>query len=442
MEKVLIISYYWPPSGGAGVQRWVKLSKYLLQNGWMPVILTVDEKHASYMQLDESLVKEIPSEIRIIKTRSFEPLNIYAWLVGRNMVSTAGFSNTRQQGLVVRVAAFIRSHLFIPDPRKGWNRYAIREARKIIDGENIRLVITSSPPHSSQLIGRKLKKTGRMRWIADMRDPWTDIYYYQRLGHSFLSRAIDRRLEKKTLEEADGIITVSMSLKDLLVAKSPQVQGDKFLVLPNGFDDEDFPPALLPPPTEEFVISYTGTMSDQYEPECFFRAVKQLWERHPQARIKMKMAGTLADSVVQSIHIFGLERITEFFPSVPHAEAVKIMIQSSVLLLVIPNVPDARGILTGKLFEYLASHRKIICLGPVEGDAASVINTCAAGQTFTREQENQIFEYLNKLFENSLRGEYGLFNEEAIRQYTRKRQAQKLAEWLHSQKGISMYQSI
>ena len=179
MKKILIITYYWPPSGGAGVQRWLKFSKYLPEFGYEPVILSVDEKEASYAQLDYSLLAEINPGMAIHKTRTFEPYNLYRKLSNKKEIPYGGFSNQKRITLFEKFSRFVRGNLFVPDPRKGWNRFAYKKAAELIRREQIEVVVTSGPPHSTHLIGRRLKRHFGVKWIADFRDPWTDIYYYK-----------------------------------------------------------------------------------------------------------------------------------------------------------------------------------------------------------------------------------------------------------------------
>ncbi|HRQ31008.1 MAG TPA: glycosyltransferase, partial [Saprospiraceae bacterium] len=266
MQKILIITYYWPPSGGAGVQRWVKLVKYLSVQNIEIHVLTVDQQYASYSMTDHSIISDIPDNIHIHKTKSFEPINIYGKIVGKNKIPIAGFSNVDNFSLKQKTVNFLRSNLFIPDPRKFWNYFAIKKAKELILKNGIEVVITSSPPHSTQLIGRKLKKLLKVKWIADLRDPWTDIYYYPLLYHSKLSKKIDRYYEKKTLESSDAIITVSESLKELFLQKLQDLPKDKFTIIPNGFDEADFEPAKIIKDFDKFVINYTGSMSLEYHP--------------------------------------------------------------------------------------------------------------------------------------------------------------------------------
>ena len=239
MKKILIITYYWPPSGGAGVQRWLKFSKYLPEFGYTPIILTVDEKEASYAQLDYSLLQEVDPALQVHKTRTFEPYNLYRKLSKKKEIPYGGFSNQKKITLFERFSRMIRGNLFVPDPRRGWNRYALKKALDLISSEQIDVVVTSGPPHSTHLIGNRIKERTGIRWIADFRDPWTDIYYYKELYHAGLATWFDKQLEKKVLSHADKIITVSEEVGKLLLKKIPGT-GEKIVVIPNGYDEADF----------------------------------------------------------------------------------------------------------------------------------------------------------------------------------------------------------
>jgi hypothetical protein len=185
MKKVLIITYYWPPSGGAGVQRWLKFAKYLPEYGWEPIILTIDPAYAAYPVTDDSLISEIPSTVKVFTTPAVDYFSIYK--KDKSRIPTAGFANSRENTVKDKILRFIRGNFFIPDPRKGWNGFAFKKACEIIETEGIKHVITTSPPHSTQLIGTKIKrKYPEIKWIADLRDPWTDIYYYDQFYPTFI----------------------------------------------------------------------------------------------------------------------------------------------------------------------------------------------------------------------------------------------------------------
>jgi glycosyltransferase involved in cell wall biosynthesis len=252
MNKVLIITYYWPPGSGAGVQRWLKFSKYLPSFGWEPVILTVDPEFAAYPALDNSLGAEISTSLRIFKTRATDYFRIYS--KDKKNIPSAGFASNDDKWLKGKILRFIRGNFFIPDPRKGWNKHAFRKACEIIDNESIKHVITTSPPHSTQLVGLKLKrKYPEIKWIADLRDPWTDIYYYDQFYPTFISKLTDRKYENAVLQSADRIITVGKSLKELFATKIFGIS-NKTEIITNGFDEDDFTGRISESP-DKFTIS-------------------------------------------------------------------------------------------------------------------------------------------------------------------------------------------
>jgi glycosyltransferase involved in cell wall biosynthesis len=369
MNRVLVITYYWPPGSGAGVQRWLKFSKYLPGNGWEPVILTVDPEYAAYPAVDDTLSQEASGNLRVIRTRATDWFSFYR--KDKSKIPSAGFASNSSNTFFSKLIRFIRGNFFIPDPRRGWNRHALKAARVLIENEKIDKVITTSPPHSTQLIGARLKKEyPHITWIADLRDPWTDIYYYSSFYHTSPARRLDRAYEKRVLKNADGIITVGPALKDIFAARWKAVN-EKTEIIPNGFDEYDFkneagPESGLP------VISYIGTLSDSYPLEGFLRAARKLEDGGLEFRLRF--VGSVAGSRKNTIMAAGLKNKPEFISHVSHDEAVKYMRSSSVLLLIIPDHHSNRCIITGKLFEYLAACRPVLCLGPADGDAAAILN--------------------------------------------------------------------
>lgn len=423
MKKLLIIAYYWPPSGGAGVQRWLKLSKYLSDLGVEVHVITVDENYASYTQTDQSLLHDIHPKVKVYKTKSFEPINIYARLVGKENVPTAGFANVDSASFKQKLVTSIRSNFFIPDPRKGWKKYAVRKAIEVIQKENIKTVITTSPPHSVQLIGLALKKKLGIKWIADFRDPWTDIYYYQLLRHTAYSKYFDSKYERMVLENSDQIITVSQGCKDSFLSKTDKISSEKIQLIPNGFDHTDFE-NLEKEKNNIFTITYTGTISDQYEPQIFFDALQDLTQKYQNAAFKFQLIGSLSPRIKSYLEPLKFE--FEFIPTVPHSEINQYQKQADLLFLAIPNVSFAKGILTGKLFEYLGTHNKILALGPEDSDAASILKQCNAGEIFDRKNKQPIFDYLEKSYQTFLNKEEEKVNELEIQKFTRQYQANQV----------------
>ena len=433
MDKVLIITYYWPPSGGAGVQRWVKLSKYLSRMGLDVFVLTVDEKFASYLTLDESLNEEIDPAVKVIKTKSFEIINWYAKWVGKDKVPTAGFTNVDNQKPMQKLVNAIRSNFFIPDPRKGWNKYAVKKAINLIRSEGIQKVITTSPPHSTQLIGLTLKRKMGVEWIADLRDPWTDIYYYPLLHHSIISNRINHSLEKQVLLESDHIITVSKGFRTLFRKKSDRLKEEKFSIIPNGYDEEDFAEIQT---TEKdkglFVIAYTGTMSDQYEPQAFLNAAKRVVDDNPDIQIAIQFVGKFSEGIKSYIKSIDLTSNCQYIPPVSHQEAVAYQRNATLLLLVLPHVEDSKGICPGKVFEYLAARKRILLIGDVDGDAAEIISSCQAGKAFHWSDEAKITSYLNKSINDFREGNLADNSSEEVKKYSRRMQAEQIKELLLS----------
>lgn len=398
MKKVLIITYYWPPGSGAGVQRWLKFSKYLPEFGWEPVILTVDPEYASYPVTDPSLEKDIPAGIKVYRTKATDWFRFYS--KDKKKVPSAGFAVNNDNSFKGIIARFVRGNFFIPDPRIGWNKYAIDKAVEIILKEGISHLITSSPPHSTQLLGLDLKTIfPGIKWIADLRDPWTDIYYYNQFYPTSISRRIDRKYETKVLRAADSIITVGETLKQHFTEKLRN-GSEKISVLTNGYDEEDFREIKEVVP-ERFTISYIGTLSDSYPLYGFLRALEKLKDKG--AGFLFRLVGSLTPSQESSIiEKLGRERF-EYIPYADHSRAISYMMSSSLLLLVIPEHHGNRSIVTGKLFEYLASGKTILCLGPTNGDAAAIIAQARAGKTLGHYDESSLYFFLSEAMQNNER---------------------------------------
>jgi len=397
MKKVLVITYYWPPGGGAGVQRWLKFTKYLPETGWEPVVLTVDPACAQYPATDNTLLEDIDPGLQIHKT----PATNYFRLAGpgRKNIPSAGFANRKKKGVLDWMMRFIRGNFFIPDPRKGWNSHAFRKAVEIITRQGIDVFITSSPPHSTQLIGLKLKKRfPHLKWIADLRDPWTDIYYYNEFLHTAPARYLDALYEKKVISEADRIITVGGNLKKIFASKVRSSE-KKISVVTNGYDENDFSGIEASQP-DKFTVTYTGTISSMYPLDSFAEAVKQLTEAGYELKLRFAgfVSGGQRDIIVKNIP----EVSAEFNQYVSHNEAVRLMMSSSALLLVIPRHEKNNCIITGKLFEYIASGKPVILIGPPDGDAAQILSDTGAGRVFTHTDTEGIRNFLMQL----LKGEF------------------------------------
>lgn len=425
MKKVLIITYYWPPSGGAGVQRWLKFAKYLPELGWQPIILTVDPEYASYPQRDDTLANEIHPECMVFATKSFELYNLYKIFSGKKEIPYGGFANESGESFLQKVSKFFRGNFLLPDPRKGWNRYALKKAEELVRQYGIETVITTSPPHSTQLIGLKLKQKFSIRWIADLRDPWTDIYYYNQFKHTALARRIDEKYELQVIENADLLITVSEDVKRIFAEKSKLKVAEKTTVIPNGYDEEDFIIENLLMEQKK-VITYTGTISEAYDISGLLSALTML-PKEIKSGIMIRFVGKVPVSVIKKFEVIGVE--IDLVGYVDHTKSVEYLLRSDLLLLVIPNVKNNQGILTGKFFEYLASGKPILAIGPTEGDLAKIINETDCGKLFGYEDADGIMKYIQEQLTNRIKRS----NPDIIAKYSRKQLTKRISDLLEEE---------
>lgn len=397
MKKVLIITYYFPPAGGAGVQRWLKFVKYLPQYGCEPLVLTVDGNYASYPQKDASLAADIPSGLKVVRTRTREILSTYKKLSPQKQIPYGGFANEQDPDLFQKIARFIRGNFFLPDPRKAWNRFALPEAVSLIENENIGTVITTGPPHSTHLMGLKLKKRyPSLKWIADLRDPWTDIYYNDVLYQGRLAKRMNLAMERKVLNSADVLVTVSEGVKRNFCSHAPVEH--KFHVIPNGYDAPDFADVPVDAGRENprMVISYIGTLSPLYDSSTFTKALKLL-PAETASKILIRIIGSVNADVAASFS--GTSAQVEYLPYQPHGQAIRYMVSSDLLLLLLP-VKNSDGVLTGKFFEYLASRRPILLIQPEESEAGKMILRLEAGAVFDSGNADGLAKYLAACTEN------------------------------------------
>ena len=415
-KKILIITYYWPPCGGAGVQRWLKFAKYLPEYGWEPIVLTVDPDYAQYPAFDESLKKEINPSLKVHKTKA---LNYFRFGHGKKSEKVTASFDIGGNGIKSRVARFLRGNFFIPDPRKGWNRYAVNMAAKIIAKEDIKYVVTTSPPHSTQLIGLKLKFLfPEIKWISDLRDPWTDIYYYRKFYGTLPARLYDRKLERKVLQKADKIITVGQSLAELFASKLDDLD-EKISVITNGYDEEDFKGIGLSKKKDTKIITYVGTISTQYPVQTFLDSITQLYLSNNEQKYLVRFVGSINQEIKSKIENSPSKEIFEIIPYTDHAESIRYMVESDILLLIIPDHKHNKLIITGKLFEYLRAGKPIIYIGPPNGDAAEIINDSKAGYIYEISDYQSIIDVCKEK-------KYKVENDDHVLKYSHKNIVSKL----------------
>ncbi|MDC3353816.1 glycosyltransferase [Schleiferiaceae bacterium] len=380
--RLLVISYYWPPAGGPGVQRWLKTSLALAELGHQVEILTVDPEQATYPLRDESLLDEA-KPLTVHHTPARDWFAAYQKLTRRKEVPFSGFANQAgRPGPIQRLSRFIRGNFFLPDPRRGWNGYALSKARQLHAKWPFDVIITTGPPHSTHLIGRDLKRQLGIQWWADFRDPWTDIYYYDRFYPSRWARRLDARMEHSVLSESDRIITVSKDLQRLFEAKVPGAS-ERCHIMPNGYDPADFSQEALTPNNAVYTLAYTGTLTLEYPVRLVEDTLRQIL--NSGRALRLRMAGRPAkefEARMAHLQEEFPQFHTEFLGYLPHKSSVAVLQEADALLLLIPDLPNNQGILTGKLFEYLGSGRPIWGFGPLNGDAQEILHGCQAGTLF------------------------------------------------------------
>lgn len=376
MKKVLIVTYYWPPASGPGVQRFLKFVKYFSSFGIHASVLTV--KDGSYPAVDETLLDDIPMEVTTHRTRAIEPFRIYNFLRGKKGKSVeVGMGNLKEtKGIFSKFSKYLRSNIFIPDARVGWNPYAIREAVKILKNNDIETIITTGPPHSSHLIGLYLKRNRpSIKWIADLRDPWTTIMYEQYLNRNEKSKARNQKMEDEVLSEADHVVVISNGMKNEFSDRAKAIS-----FIPNGYDGEDIsmPIAQMTP---VFKLSYIGNFKINQNIKSFWDALNELCKEYPgfNSDFRLELIGNINKEIKQSISEADLDNHVAYHDFVPHDMAVKKMMATNLLYLPIPQDKNNKSIITGKIFEYMASHTPILSIGPVDGDAAHILEYSERG---------------------------------------------------------------
>ncbi len=381
MKKVLIITYYWPPTGGAGVQRWLKFSKYFRQFGWEPIIYT--PSNPDFPINDETLLKDIPNDLTVLKTQITEPYDIYRKIMRKKKTETVnqGFlSEGKENTLMQSAMIWVRGNFFIPDARKFWIKPSISYLSDYIIKNKIDAIISTGPPHSMHLIAMGLKQKFNLPWIADFRDPWTQIDFYSQLKLSSFADNKHKKLEHQVLTHADKVVTISPSCgKDL-----EKLGNRKVDVITNGFDTDDFTPIAIgvdSPMLEGFLFHHIGALNKDRNPYTLWKVLGELCKENPDLKrdLVIKFTGKTDAIAFESLKQNGILDNSQKTDYLPHSDVVKLMAQSPVLLLALNNTPNNAGVLSGKLFEYLAAKRPIFGIGLPDADAAAILKNTHAG---------------------------------------------------------------
>ncbi len=429
-KKVLVITYYWPPSGGSGVQRWLKFVKYLVKLDWQPYVYT--PSNPSFTIQDNSLQKDVPAAVEVIRHPIWEPYNLFfrlSSLTGKKQVKPSDFITTGKKSFFGSVSSWVRGNLFIPDARVFWVKTSVAFLDDFIKKNQIEKIITTGPPHSIHLIGLKLKKKNpSLKWVADFRDPWSEWDLLDTLSLTRLARKRHQSLERKVLTTADRVITIAPYHVDRL----EKLSGRKVDLITNGFDEDDFG-KVQRIVTSKFTIRHIGIVDELRDPRPVMEALKQLAVTDSEFRdnVAVEFIGNVNSGFKNYIaQDKVLSQLVNFIDSIPHSELLKVYGATDLQLLVLAYTAIAPGNLPGKFFEYLASGNPILATGPVKGDAADVLIQTQAGAIFERDDLTGISQSLTKYFVQWKTKEKA--GSKDVSAYTRERLTDKLSKLLHS----------
>lgn len=415
--KILVITYYWTPAGGSGVQRWLKFVKYLRDFGVEPVVFTV--KNPKYPITDASLEKDVPENLEVIKNPIFEPNDILSIFKKKETKTSAGFLNPNPS-FFGKILQYIRANYFIPDARKFWVKSSVRVLKKYLSENNIDAIVTTGPPHSVHLIGLALKKQLNVKWIADFRDPWTDVDYFHQLPLTEKSKQKHQQLEQEVLKTADEV---------LVVGKTMKTNYDKFSnnihVITNGYDTENESEdrAEL---DDKFSITHIGLMNADRNPKILWKVLAEIALENKEFAndLQLKLIGKVAKEVEEELDKYQFSNV-ERIGYVPHKEVKKYQCKSQVLLLAVNKVPSAKMIITGKIFEYLQAKRPILAIGPRDGDLAEILEQTNSGTIVDFEDKKTLKTIVLELY-NAYKNASLEVESKNVEQYHRKNLTEQL----------------
>jgi glycosyltransferase involved in cell wall biosynthesis len=424
MKSVLIITYYWPPAGGPGVQRWLKFVKYLPDCGIRPVVYVPENPF--YPQQDESLLDEIPKDVEIIRRPIKEPYNM-AGLLARKKTRqlSSGIIDSEDHGLLQKFLLYVRGNLFIPDARIGWVKPSVRYLKARLKEKPVDWVITTGPPHSLHLIGDGLKRSLGVNWLADFRDPWTSIHYHDKLKMTSRTLKRHRELEKMILLNADRVVVTSHSTRE----EFEQISGRSIDLITNGFDGIV---QVADAPSGRFVMAHIGSLLSQRNPQSLWQAISELVAEVDGFRedLELQLTGNVSEQVVAAIKGFGLSEQLVLKGYVSHQLARTLQAKASVLLLIESNRPETRAIIPGKLFEYMASGRPIVAIGPSQSDMQRILVETRSGSFFDYQQKEQLKLHIADLYKRFKSGNLTVSGR-SLEDYSRRSLTAKLAELLY-----------
>jgi len=424
-SSALIILYYWPPAGGPGVQRWLKFVTYFREFGVEPIVYIPENPH--YPLVDESLLSEVPKGIKIIKQPIKEPYG-FAKIFSKKKTSqvSSGIITNKKQSVLEKMMLWVRGNFFIPDARIGWVKPSVSYLEKFISENNIDTVITTGPPHSLHLIGMQLKEKTGVKWLADFRDPWTTIHYHKSLRLSKSSQKKHEDLEQEVLNKANQIVVTSQVTKNefSLLTKKP------ISVITNGFEASNDIQNQL---DTQFSLVHIGSLLSNRNPKILWKVLSEIVKTNNDFKVdlQIKLVGIVGEEILESIQKYGLADNCEVVGYVLHKEAIQLQHNAQVLLLVEMDTSETKAIIPGKLFEYVASKRPIVALGPQGSDVETILTETNSGNYFLYSEEEklkiQILTYYKKYKQGIL-----VLESKNISKYSRRELTKKMSELIRS----------
>ena len=426
MKKVLIISYYWPPAGGIAVHRCLKFAKYLREFGWEPVICTAD--NPEYPVLDKGNFKDVPGGATILKTKIWEPYNLFKFITGKKKEERIHniFLEEEKPSFGHKLGIWIRGNIFIPDARKFWIRPSVKFLTTYLKETPVDVLFTNGPPQSTHMIAYGVKKKTGIPWLADFQDPWTQVDYFPQLMLNPISQKIHETKEQHVFRWADKVTICSDTWKRDLESIGANNVG----VIVWGYDEDDFKNINVPL-SQKFTLSHYGSLGPDRNAKILWKALSIIAAENEQFKneLEIELAGFVGHAIIDELESLGLKSNLRLFEHLSRKETLERMHRSQALMLILNNMPNVNGRLPGKLFEYLASRRPILVIGPEESDASKIVLGVNAGSTCGFHDLDATIKTVNEFYEKFKQGKL-VSNQTDISQYSNRNLTKKLARYL------------
>ena len=406
MKRVLIISYYWPPTGGSGVQRWVKFAKYLPAEGWQPVVYTPE--NPEQLAIDYTLMSDIPEQTEVIKRKIFEPYSLYRKLLSRSGHDKEAVEvnpvNAQNKSFLQKAAMWVRGNLFRPDPRCLWINPSVRFLKKYLKEHPVDLIVSTGPPQSMHIIGYRLASATGIPWLADFRDPWTKIFYFKHLSMMPSTERWHHKMEKKVLDNASLVVAVSPLVQQELQA----ITDTPVELVTNGFDECDFPDVedhkTIDTGEKDFIITHTGLFAADGNPEALWKVLSDKCNEDEdfKRKLKIRLIGKTDCQIIAEINKAGLTENLQDMGYLSHNDAVKEQRKASMLILPLRKEPEYKAVLPGKLFEYIASRTPILGIGQADGAMSMILSQTSTGKVCEWNDSESMKVFINECWNSHL----------------------------------------